>query len=261
VYERLLAPAPSPSPSDGGGEAEATAAEEKDKTLVYIQYMKFKRRTEGLTEARKVFKRARGDRDRVQHHVFVSNALLEYHADKKADVAERIFRFGLDNARPSLAGNAAYALEYLDFLAHLTEDNNTRVLYERVLTTVPREAQREIWARFLRFEADYGDLQAVLAVEARAREMDGGGGAGGGAAVCYAIHRYRYIDLVPVTQQELDYLGYNRCFPSSSSAPAGETPSPAPPAADAQVCMAWHGPGPGREAHALPAGPPHDIMT
>lgn len=216
VYEALL------EATDGG-----------DKTLVYIQYMKFRRRTDGLTEARKVFKRARADRERVQHHVFVSNALLEYHADKKVDVAERIFRFGLDNAKPSLAGNAAYALEYLDFLSHLTEDNNTRVLYERVLTSVPKDAQQEIWSRFLKFEADYGDLPAALSVEQRARDANPTPGPG----VCYAIHRYRYLDLLPVTPPELDYLGYARCFGQPSAAPA-PTPRPDPAAgSDIQVCF------------------------
>ena len=133
VYERVLA-------------SDAVA----DKTLAYVQYMKFKRRTEGLSEARKVFKQARSGKDRVQYHVFVSSALMEYHCDKvrtlvfpwfwpcveeyplsndyalssrvqKVDVAEKIFRFGLDNPRQNFSGNLDYALQYIDFLSHLTE--------------------------------------------------------------------------------------------------------------------------------------------
>lgn len=66
--------------------------------------MKFKRRAEGLSEARKVgsdaalepyavpppycvgilqiFRRARSDKDRVNYQIFVASALMEYHCDK-----------------------------------------------------------------------------------------------------------------------------------------------------------------------------------
>ena len=48
---------------------------------VYIQYMKFARRAEGIKAARMVFKQARDD-TRVQYHVFIAAALLEYYCSK-----------------------------------------------------------------------------------------------------------------------------------------------------------------------------------
>lgn len=51
----------------------------------------------------------------------------------------------------------------------LPEDNNTRVLYERVLSSgqVPPEKSIEIWSRFLAFESEVGDLASIQKVEKR----------------------------------------------------------------------------------------------
>ena len=48
---------------------------------VYVQYMKFCRRTEGIKSARNVFKLAREDA-RCSHQVYVSAALMEYNISK-----------------------------------------------------------------------------------------------------------------------------------------------------------------------------------
>lgn len=55
--------------------------EDIDPTLVYIQYMKFARRAEGIKSGRSIFKKAREDL-RTRHHVFVSAALMEYYCSK-----------------------------------------------------------------------------------------------------------------------------------------------------------------------------------
>lgn len=65
--------------------------EDIDPTLVYIQYMKFARRAEGIKSGRSIFKKARED-PRTRHHVFVSAALMEYYCSKvraRASAAER----------------------------------------------------------------------------------------------------------------------------------------------------------------------------
>jgi cleavage stimulation factor subunit 3 len=43
----------------------------------YIQYMRFKRRVEGIPSARAIFKRAREDK-RISYHVYVAAAFMEY---------------------------------------------------------------------------------------------------------------------------------------------------------------------------------------
>lgn len=57
------------------------AVEDIDPTLVYIQYMKFARRAEGIKSGRSIFKKAREDL-RTRHHVYVSAALMEYYCSK-----------------------------------------------------------------------------------------------------------------------------------------------------------------------------------
>ena len=58
---------------------------------------------------------------------------------------------------------------YFTHLVLFTEDNNTRVLYERVLSSgqVPPEKSIEIWSRFLAFESEVGDLASIQKVEKR----------------------------------------------------------------------------------------------
>ena len=48
---------------------------------VYIQYMRFARRAEGIKAARQVFKLARED-NRTKHHVYIAAALMEYYCSK-----------------------------------------------------------------------------------------------------------------------------------------------------------------------------------
>lgn len=49
------------------------------------------------------------------------------------------------------------------------EDNNTRVLFERVLSSGHLSAQHsvEIWNRFLEFESNIGDLASIVKTEKR----------------------------------------------------------------------------------------------
>uniref|UniRef100_A0A8C5L2E9 Cleavage stimulation factor, 3' pre-RNA, subunit 3 n=1 Tax=Jaculus jaculus TaxID=51337 RepID=A0A8C5L2E9_JACJA len=106
------------------------AIEDIDPTLVYIQYMKFARRAEGIKSGRMIFKKARED-TRTRHHVYVTAALMEYYCSKDKSVAFKIFELGLKK----YGDIPEYVLAYIDYLSHLNEDNNTRVLFERVLTS------------------------------------------------------------------------------------------------------------------------------
>lgn len=50
-----------------------------------------------------------------------------------------------------------------------TEDNNTRVLFERVLSSggLTPTLSVEVWNRFLEFESNIGDLSSIVKVERR----------------------------------------------------------------------------------------------
>ncbi|KAL3216531.1 hypothetical protein MRX96_033030 [Rhipicephalus microplus] len=188
----------------------------------YIQYMKFARRAEGIKTARVVFKKAREDA-RSGHQVYVAAALMEYYCSKEKTVAFKIFELGLKK----YGDNSDYIMAYIDYLSHLNEDNNTRVLFERVLTSgsLPPEKSVEIWNRFLEFESNIGDLSSILKVEKRRaaaieklKEFEG-------KETALLVDRYRFMDLYPCSPQELKSLGYRdvtRLPVVVSSAPASK---------------------------------------
>lgn len=126
--------------------------------------MKFARRAEGIKSARAVFKKARED-VRSRYHVFVAAALMEYYCSKDKDIAFRIFELGLKR----FGGSPDYVMCYIDYLSHLNEDNNTRVLFERVLSSggLTPQLSVNIWNRFLEFESNIGDLSSIVKVERR----------------------------------------------------------------------------------------------
>jgi len=176
-----------------------------DPTLGYIQYMKFARRAEGMQSARKVFKKAREDK-RCKHHVFVSAALMEYYCSKNKEVAFKVFELGLKK----FGDNTAYIISYIDYLSHLNEDNNTRVLFERVLSSgmLDELSSVEVWNRFMEFESNIGDLPSIVKVEKRRsgilhqlREYEG-------KETALLVDRYRFLDLYPCSKQELRAIGY-----------------------------------------------------
>ena len=75
----------------------------------------------------------------------------------------RIFDLGLRK----FSSSTEFILAYLDYLSHLNEDNNTRVLFERVLTagTLEPRDSLQVWNKFLEFETNIGDLASVVKVE------------------------------------------------------------------------------------------------
>lgn len=194
------------------------AAKEDDTinlTLVYIQLMKFTRRTDGLKSARAVFKRARDD-NKCSHHIYSAAALMEYHCTKDQSIACKIFELGLKKQITC----PDYILSYIDFMNSLNEENNTRVLFERVLTTCslqPRDSV-EIWNSFLAFEAGIGDLTSITKVEKRrmqALEQV--------FPKCtettWAIDKYKFQDLYPCSLNDLKSMSYDphQCATSSNS--------------------------------------------
>ncbi|KYN44814.1 Protein suppressor of forked [Trachymyrmex septentrionalis] len=172
----------------------------------YVQYMKFARRAEGIKSARTVFKRARED-IRCKHHVYVAAALMEYYCTKDKTIAFRIFELGLKK----FGDNPDYILCYIDYLSHLNEDNNTRVLFERVLSSgssLEPEKSVDIWNRFLEFESNIGDLASIVKVEKRRsavlekiKEFEG-------KETAQLVDRYKFLDLYPCTAMELRSIGY-----------------------------------------------------
>jgi cleavage stimulation factor subunit 3 len=176
-----------------------------DPTLAYIQYMKFARRAEGIKSARNIFKRARED-TRSTFQVYVAAALMEYYCSKDKNIAFRIFELGLKK----FGHHPEYVECYIDYLSHLNEDNNTRVLFERVLTsdTLDPEHSVEIWNRFLEFESNIGDLTSIVKVEKRRLAVLQGIKQFEGKETAQLVDRYKFLDLYPCSPSELRSVGY-----------------------------------------------------
>ena len=97
--------------------------------------------------------------------VYVAAALMEYFCTKDKKVASNIFELGFKKYKDQVG----FVTHYLDFLIHLNDDNNTRVLFERVLSaeTLPASDAKKVWTQFMEFEATVGDLSSIKKVEKR----------------------------------------------------------------------------------------------
>lgn len=130
--------------------------------IVWVMYMRFARRAEGLKAARLVFGKARKS-PHVTWHSFEASALMEYHANKDSAVAVRIFELGLKQ----FDEDVAFVTKYLEFLLAINDDTNARALFERSALKIPSERARSLWDTWARYENMYGDLTAVRKLEQR----------------------------------------------------------------------------------------------
>ena len=166
--------------------------------LVWIMYVRFGRRAEGLKSQRTIFGKARKERWTPWQvyeaagmatfyvlHLFrliLLPALTEFHCTDDKEVARRIFEKGLD----SFSDEIEYAIRYLGFLISINDGNSTlllrslynflrsldaRALFERVVNNFPPDKARPLWERWARYEYQYGDLEASLKLEKRMSEV------------------------------------------------------------------------------------------
>lgn len=112
-------------------------------------------------------------------------ALMEYHTNKDAAVAIRIFELGLKQ----FSEDVDYVIKYLQFLLSINDDNSAfhficlisakihplhidaRALFERSAVRVTGDKARPLWDAWARYEYTYGDLSAVHKLEARFSEV------------------------------------------------------------------------------------------
>ncbi|KAG0174771.1 mRNA 3'-end-processing protein rna14 [Apophysomyces sp. BC1015] len=178
-------------------------------SLVWIHYMQFARRTEGIKIAREIFSKARRANNRT-YHVFVASALMEYHNSKNPVIAGKIFGLGIK----LFPDDPAYICEYLDFLIQMNDDNNTRALFERTLATMATEKSELVWSKFLEYENKYGDLASVQNVEKRRNEA-----IPGKTPLESLLDRYSYLDVNSISDLELGGQARKQKLPEASVVP------------------------------------------
>ncbi|KAG2388685.1 hypothetical protein C9374_000124 [Naegleria lovaniensis] len=182
--------------------------------LLFIQYIRFMRRTKGMEGAREAFIEAKKS-PHCSYHVWVASALLEYTVNDQPDIARKLFKMGLNQ---SFGKEPGFILEYLKFLDHLNDKNNTRVLFETILNEIPKEKSVEIWNKFLQFEYALGDLNSMEKVEERKQMAFGESSTDAASGISEAhqkssiteltnlVNRTKFLDLCPCTPHEMEYL-------------------------------------------------------
>ena len=133
---------------------------------VWIKYMQFVRRTEGIRPTRQVFSRARKSAH-CSWQVYEANAMLEYHCSKEPLVATKVFELALK----TYGANEELVVRYLDFLLSINDDANARAVLERTVSSMPPERARIIWDRWSDYEYSYGDANGIARLEARMADM------------------------------------------------------------------------------------------
>ncbi|PWA03494.1 hypothetical protein BB558_000339 [Smittium angustum] len=168
-------------------------------TQVWVAYLRFSMRTGGIDAARATFKSARtGPVENLTFHIFVASAMIEYHVTKNTTIAGRIFELGLKH----FGSEPKFVLEYMNYLINTNDSNNSRALFERVITQKNADWSL-LWNIFLNYEYQYGDLRSVYSLDTRcvnAFENE--------SLVNRLISRYRFLDLNPMESS---------CFGSSKS--------------------------------------------
>ncbi|ANB15701.1 Rna14p [Sugiyamaella lignohabitans] len=135
-------------------------------TLAYTEYMKTAKRSQGIKEARRVFGEARR-LPYTTHHIFVASAMMEYHNNKEADIADKIFELGLKR----FSENSEYVKVYFDFLILTNDETNARALFEKSISKMPIAAAKPLYEHFMKFTANHGELAALLTLEERFSKM------------------------------------------------------------------------------------------
>eukprot|EP00038_Savillea_parva_P013449 m.8376 g.8376 ORF g.8376 m.8376 type:complete len:714 (+) comp2529_c0_seq1:271-2412(+) len=188
-------------------------------TLVYIQYMRSMRRANGTKGMRDVFKIARQD-TRCSHHVFVAAALMELSsAGKPETVCINVFELGIKKG--GFGSDAGYAKAFLDHLCHLTNQENTRDVFQRLLADMPTDQAEDIWRMFHAFECSYGTLQAVMDVERKLASLypatlDN-------QPAKHLVGRFKFMDLMPATPAALATMGVDMVKESGGAGLADTT--------------------------------------
>ncbi|ESK96263.1 mrna 3 -end-processing protein rna14 [Moniliophthora roreri MCA 2997] len=131
--------------------------------VVYIMYMRFARRANGLDAARSVFSKARKEVLLTPWPVYEAAAMMEYHCGGGKDVALKIFQAGMAIFRK----DHEYLLRYLEWLISVNDQNNAQSLFEASVNILSAENARQLWDRWSRYNYHCGNLNMIQRLEQR----------------------------------------------------------------------------------------------
>ncbi|EGC34447.1 hypothetical protein DICPUDRAFT_153358 [Dictyostelium purpureum] len=170
--------------------------------LVWIQYMKFSRRTERVEGPRKIFKRAKSTPE-CTYHVYIALGLIEYYINQDTRMARDIFEIGLKK----FPNEIAFINFYIEFLTNLNEENNTRVLFEKLLSNQALEKSEPLWKKFLDFE--YRQNQDVASIFKLEKRYQVSVPSSDKTGVLQALNRYKFLNLWSCHPTEIEIITKN----------------------------------------------------
>lgn len=160
-------------------------------TLLFIKLMSLCKRSQGIKEARSIFKQRKSFKD-IGHQFYVQNALHEYYSDNKK-TADKVF----DLAMKSFCKNGAFLYAYLEYLILSNSIESLKVIFEVAVTLLLKEIAndtevleitthnlvlhneaflrlkksqiylKKIVRRYITFASTYLDLDTVLSLSKR----------------------------------------------------------------------------------------------
>jgi cleavage stimulation factor subunit 3 len=208
-----------PPPSSSSSTA-ALARNPEQGTLLWIQYMRFTQRVDGILAARKLFLKAR-KWPKLRWEAFAAAARMEWRHEHNEKIVRNIYELGLKNHLTE----ASYVLEYASFLLGLGDVANARALYERSLTTItdPPAAALPIWDAYLELEYEVGSLEAAVAVKERRKAAMKAAAAGPGGepgppplhdALRRSVLKHTFLDLWPAAPHQRAYMEHYAAAPA-----------------------------------------------
>lgn len=168
-------------------------------TFTYTRLMICCKSSQGITQARSVFKQARNNFLQIGHEIYVEHALMEYYSSNVKS-ARKIFEFGMSKFN----SDCDFLLEYLDFLIMTNRGESIVVVFEQGLNASQQEITKELesiqnqselandsilsnfrlkkigkkqeslkefFKRFARYQSVYGDLSSITTLEKRYKDM------------------------------------------------------------------------------------------
>lgn len=140
---------------------------------IWINYIRFKRRSEGVDASRKAFGLARKS-NLIPWQVYEAAALMEYKnpsGGKPApqDIAVNIFKKGMERFNTDME----YVYTYLEFLLSINDEKNARALFNDTISspTVTPEMAQPLWERWSQYEYAYGNIEDIESMETRIAEV------------------------------------------------------------------------------------------
>lgn len=192
--------APEPYSSEASSSGSGARLDAVTGALVWIQYMRFARRSISVKESRQIFLRAKRWQ-RCPWHVYAASALIEWRNANEQNVARKIFEKGLEV--PAYLTDADFILQYIEFLLDVGDVDNARALFERVITEENNRKSIKLWQRYMQIEYERGDLQAAARLEKRAREALGSSTT---TNLQLLVSRYQFLHVWPCSGQQRSYL-------------------------------------------------------